>query len=61
MDLSKVGLALLLGGALAFVCFVILVLTGCPLPAHVPPCTGTEAWPDPCAGAVRDAGVDAWL
>lgn len=36
-----------------------IVLSGCPLdPAKVPPCTGREAFPDPCAAAPRDAGVD---
>lgn len=37
----------------------LLLLTGCPLdPAKVPPCTGREAWPDPCAAGARDAGGD---
>lgn len=26
---------------------------------HCPPCTGTETFPDPCAAAARDAGVES--
>lgn len=42
-----------------FAALVGIALTSCKLdPAKVPPCTGTEKYPDPCAAAVRDAGVD---
>lgn len=42
--------------AIAFVA-ASFVLAACPLdPAKVPPCTGREVYPDPCAAASRDAG-----
>jgi len=35
-----------------------IALNECKLdPAKVPPCTGRETFPDPCAAALRDAGA----
>jgi len=35
-----------------------LGLLSCRLdPAKVPPCSGRETFPDPCAAALRDAGA----
>ena len=35
---------------------VALVITCCYDATKLPPCTGGEEWPDPCAAAPRDAG-----
>lgn len=42
---------------LAFVVCGVAVKAGCTEPKNPPKCTGTEVWPDPCAGRILDAGA----
>lgn len=50
MNIMKAKLGL--GAILA----VLAMAASCYDSTKVPPCTGGEAWPDPCAAAPRDAG-----
>ncbi len=49
--------AILIALGAVFATMLLIALNGCKLdPSKLPPCTGREAYPDPCASAPRDAG-----